>query len=133
MHNVCVWSDCLVLRESVVDADRACCAGVSYSESIKPPARAPDKVVDIHVPEHQAQLYRLSGDYNPLHIDPEFATGNGFKKPILHGLCSLGMSCRAVLDAYCDGAADRFKVCTLLCCARAFVGIDCTDQCPLIF
>jgi hypothetical protein len=83
MHNVCVWSDCLVLRESVVDADRACCAGVSYSESIKPPARAPDKVVDIHVPEHQAQLYRLSGDYNPLHIDPEFATANGFKKPVL--------------------------------------------------
>eukprot|EP00038_Savillea_parva_P011070 m.194884 g.194884 ORF g.194884 m.194884 type:complete len:297 (-) comp19316_c0_seq1:147-1037(-) len=84
-------------------------AGVTHSQSIKPPSQSPDKVVELDVPEHQAQLYRLSGDYNPLHIDPDFATSAGFPKPILHGLCSLGMSCRAVLDAYCDGAADRFK------------------------
>jgi len=84
-------------------------AGTSNFPKVKPPARAPDRVVSMTVPEYQAQLYRLSGDYNPLHIDPEFASGAGFKKPILHGLCSLGMSCRAVLDTYCAGGADRFK------------------------
>ncbi|KAL1891121.1 bifunctional hydroxyacyl-CoA dehydrogenase/enoyl-CoA hydratase fox2 [Ceratocystis pirilliformis] len=74
----------------------------------KPPARAPDSVVDSKTSEDQAAIYRLSGDYNPLHIDPSFAKVGGFKTPILHGLCSLGVAGKAVYEHY--GAFKNFKV-----------------------
>ena len=56
---------------------------------------------------HQALLYRLSGDKNPLHCDPEFAKFGGFDTPILHGLCSFGIVCKAVVDTLLDGAVDK--------------------------
>ena len=61
-----------------------------------PPARAPDVVVEEKTTEEQAVLYRLSGDYNPLHVDPAFAKMGGFKVPILHGLCFMGIAAKAV-------------------------------------
>ncbi|ODH48235.1 hypothetical protein GX48_05633 [Paracoccidioides brasiliensis] len=66
----------------------------------KPLQRKPDTVVEEKTSEDQAVLYRLNGDYNPLHIDPEFSKIGGFKTPILHGLCSLGISGKHVFKTY---------------------------------
>ena len=66
------------------------------------PERAPDATVAFATQPNQALLYRLSGDRNPLHCDPDFARRGGFERPILHGLCTWGFACRAVLKACCD-------------------------------
>lgn len=66
------------------------------------PTRAPDKTVEIATTPNQALIYRLSGDDNPLHADPAAARAAGFDRPILHGLCTYAICCRAVLAAYCD-------------------------------
>jgi acyl dehydratase len=63
------------------------------------PSRKADLSVDISTREDQALLYRLNGDRNPLHSDPESAKRSGFPRPILHGLCTYGITCRAVLQA----------------------------------
>ena len=67
------------------------------------PDREPDQVVESPTLPQQALLYRLSGDKNPLHADPEFAKMGGFDQPILHGLCSFGIVCKAVVDNALDG------------------------------
>ena len=66
------------------------------------PTRAPDLSVDIATRPDQALLYRLNGDRNPLHSDPGVAKQAGFPRPILHGLCTYGLTCRAVLAAVLD-------------------------------
>lgn len=71
------------------------------------PDRAPDAVVTLTTAANQAQLYRLSGDLNPLHIDPTVATGAGFDGPILHGLATYGVIGRALLAARCGGDPTR--------------------------
>ncbi len=63
------------------------------------PARAPDVTIRQTTRPDQAALYRLLGDRNPLHIDPAVAAAAGFDRPILHGLCTFGIACRAVLQA----------------------------------
>ncbi|KAA0225763.1 MaoC family dehydratase [bacterium] len=67
------------------------------------PDRDPDLVVESKTLPQQALLYRLSGDKNPLHADPEFSKLGGFEVPILHGLCSYGVVCKAVVDNMLGG------------------------------
>ncbi|OYU71324.1 MAG: 3-alpha,7-alpha,12-alpha-trihydroxy-5-beta-cholest-24-enoyl-CoA hydratase [Alphaproteobacteria bacterium PA2] len=71
------------------------------------PTRAPDMSVDFTTREDQALLYRLNGDRNPLHSDPDVAKKAGFDRPILHGLCTYGITCRAVLQAITDFDPDQ--------------------------
>ncbi len=73
----------------------------SGPEPHKLPDRKPDLSVPLETRKDQALLYRLSGDRNPLHADPELAKRVGFPVPILHGLCTYGTTCRAVLQSVC--------------------------------
>lgn len=73
------------------------------SSKVAYPDRAPDVTLQVPTLPNQALLYRLCGDRNPLHSDPAFAAAAGFPRPILHGLCTYGSVCRAVVDELLDG------------------------------
>ncbi|PTU31849.1 peroxisomal multifunctional enzyme type 2 [Stenotrophobium rhamnosiphilum] len=75
----------------------------------KPPERDADIVIEERIDPGQALLYRLSGDTNPLHVDPAFAKSFGYDKPILQGLCSFGYIGRHLIKACCDGDPRKFK------------------------
>lgn len=74
-----------------------------------PEERAPDASIDLITRPEQAAIYRLSGDYNPLHLDPKIATAAGFDRPILHGLCSYGVAGRAIIKLLCGNDASRLR------------------------
>lgn len=74
-----------------------------------PADRTPDSVIDLPTAANQALIYRLSGDYNPLHIDPQVASAAGFEQPILHGLCTYGVVGRALLSALTANDPTRLK------------------------
>eukprot|EP01091_Cochliopodium_minus_P016867 TRINITY_DN6451_c0_g1_i2.p1 TRINITY_DN6451_c0_g1~~TRINITY_DN6451_c0_g1_i2.p1 ORF type:complete len:327 (+),score=86.26 TRINITY_DN6451_c0_g1_i2:114-983(+) len=69
-----------------------------------------DFILEEKIQENQAQLYRLNGDYNPLHIDPKVAKSVGFQVPILHGLCSFGVSTRLIIENVLNGNGDHIKL-----------------------
>lgn len=73
----------------------------------KLPDRDPDQTVEVDTRPDQALLYRLSGDRNPLHADPDIAKQAGFPAPILHGLCTYGTCCRAIITSVCDYDASK--------------------------
>ncbi len=72
------------------------------------PERPADHQVTLATRPEQALIYRLSGDRNPLHVDPKFAARGGFARPILHGLCTYGVTGRALLHALCGSDPARF-------------------------
>jgi acyl dehydratase len=123
----------IVLRSEVTDADGPLWTsdteifvrgeggfGGDRGSSVREPAPAgdPEREVLRATREDQALLYRLSGDWNPLHADPEFAKRAGFDRPILHGLCSYGIVLRGVVDTLLDGDPARVRV-----CATRFAGV----------
>ena len=77
-------------------------------ELIKPNGN-PDCVHEITTKPDQALIFRLSGDYNPLHSDPNFAKTAGFERPILHGMCTYGIACRSIVESMCDGDTKKLK------------------------
>ena len=83
--------------------------GLSQDSLPAVPKNAPDKRCSDHVLPHQAILYRLSGDTNPLHVAPDMAALGGFDRPILHGLCFFGIAGRAILREFCGDDVTQFK------------------------
>jgi acyl dehydratase len=71
------------------------------------PERTPDIVCDLPTRPEMALVYRLSGDVNPLHVDPDFAKAAGFARPILHGLATFGVAGHALLKSACGYAPER--------------------------
>jgi acyl dehydratase len=83
--------------------------GPSGGANQPPEGKDPDHTITYETRTDQALLYRLSGDRNPLHSDPEFAKMAGFPKPILHGLCTYGFTGRALLHALCGSDPTKFR------------------------
>lgn len=73
------------------------------------PLRPPETQFETHTDPRSALFYRLCGDLNPLHADPDMSASAGFERPILHGLCSFGIATRAILATYCDYDAGRLR------------------------
>ena len=72
------------------------------------PTTEPDQICDLPTLPQQALIYRLSGDFNPLHASPSIARSAGFKAPILHGLCTFGVMTHALVKTCCDYDPSRF-------------------------
>lgn len=84
--------------------------GGTVTQSPEPhaiPARDPDAVCDLPTPPNLAQIFRLTGDTNPLHIDPERAKVAGFPRPILHGMASFGIAAHAIVRTLADYRPER--------------------------
>ena len=104
-----------------------------YGEALEPLApisdRAPDQVIEIATSPRQALLYRLNGDYNPLHADPEAAKRAGFDRPIIHGLGSMGIVCHALVRGYCAGDPAQVAAMSLRFASPFFPGETMTLEC----
>jgi acyl dehydratase len=83
--------------------------GPKAKKIVPPEGAEPDFSISEKVAENQAAIYRLSGDYNPLHLDPEAAKRGGFERPILHGLCTYGFATRVIVNELLGGNVARLK------------------------
>jgi acyl dehydratase len=100
------------------------------SEILSPPEDTePDYSISSKVTENQAALYRLNGDLNPLHLDPEFARQGGFDKPILHGLCTYGFTVRAIVNDVLNGEVERLKSFRARFASVVYPGDTLTTRC----
>jgi acyl dehydratase len=86
------------------------------------PDREPDLSCSLAILPRAALIYRLSGDYNPIHADPAVARQAGFERPILHGLCSLGVATRAIVSTCCDDQPERLRSMQLRFTAPVYPG-----------
>jgi len=86
------------------------------------PERAPDLICDLATLRQSALLYRLNGDDNPLHVDPEVAQAAGFSEPILHGLCTYGFAAHAIVRTCCDYDASRLATTAVRFSATVYPG-----------
>ncbi len=119
------------LRSSVVIRQAGGFGGTEGNTAplVEAPDDAPDYEVTYQTRPDQALTYRLSGDYNPLHSDPWFATElAGFPIPILHGLCTYGFTGRGLLHTVCDGDPNRFVSMDSRFSAPVFPGDSLTIQ-----
>jgi acyl dehydratase len=96
------------------------------SRNVAFPDREPDHTVTYGTRTDQALLYRLNGDRNPLHSDPQFAARAGFPKPILHGLCTYGFTGRALLHTVCGSDPARFAAMSARFSKPVYPGQDLT-------
>ena len=92
------------------------------------PAGAPDAEASDATSTSQAALYRLNGDVNPLHIDPNMAAVGGFDRPILHGLCTFGFAVRHVLTRFGEGNADNVRAIKVRMAAPVYPGETLTTS-----
>ena len=101
---------CTLVTTILCRGDGGC--GAPKKSSPRPdqiPDREPDTVCDLPTLPQQALIYRLNGDFNPLHASPSVARAAGFRAPILHGLCTFGVATHAILKSCCDYDPQRFK------------------------
>lgn len=100
-----------VLHNTLLARRDGGCGGPKAEKTarIAMPERAPDITRKIATRADQALLYRLNGDLNPLHAEPEAARKAGFPKPILHGLCTYGIACRALVETVCASDPARLR------------------------
>jgi acyl dehydratase len=91
-------------------------------QTVSLPGRTPDRQVRFPTRPEQALLYRLTGDRNPLHSDPNFAKRGGFARPILHGMCTYGYTARALVAAVCESDTNRFHTMSARFSAPLFPG-----------
>lgn len=112
-----------VLSTYVLRGDGGCGGTTDVAPTPHPiPDRASDGECRLETLERAALIYRLSGDYNPIHADPALAAKAGFERPILHGLCTLGVATRAVLRAHCDDDPSRLRSLALRFSAPVYPG-----------
>lgn len=120
----------LVRSTYMLRGDGGCGSHGTFFDAAPPmPERAPDRVIEVPTLERQALLYRLNGDYNPLHCDPTVAKQAGFDKPIMHGLGSMGMVCHALVRAFCNGDPTRVTAMSLRFASPFYPGETMAVEC----
>ncbi len=102
--------------------------GPSTADVNKPPEKAPDLSISDTTRPEQAAIYRLSGDPNPIHIDPDFAKMAGFETPFLHGLCTYGFVGRALVKGLCGGDPAKLKSFDARFADQVFMGDEIITQ-----
>ena len=101
---------CTLTQTNVCRGDGGCGSqGTPPEPQPAAPRGAPDLVIETAIAPHAALLYRLNGDTNPLHADPEAARAVGFERPLLHGLCTFGMAGLGILGECCDYDESRVR------------------------